>query len=313
MTSTTVVEDGSGPVAVRPGVLAMPRRRGNLIGILLILLGLWGGLSPLIGPWFGYHIDDEQAWILTWDRLWLTTVPGAAALIGGLLLVLSRDRLTASLGAWLALAGGVWFVVGPSVSALWSSDLSASGIGRGNTAQRVLVQLLSFYGLGAAITALASFALARVLIRSERDVARLQDEAAAATEAARLREQREQLEREREQLRASAVPVAAVVPGPAAVPGALDVPDPTAASGEALPPSEPRTAAPVTAPEPATSEPSTTVYRPIADPGPDAPVHPMLPGQRPVPALSGEQPAASETDDYYRSTPTEPGNDPDRR
>ena len=77
--------------------------------------------------------------------------------------------------------------------------MSTTGIGRGNTAQRVLVQLLSFYGLGAAITALASFALARVLIRSERDAARLRDEAAAVTAAARLREERDRAQAETEQ------------------------------------------------------------------------------------------------------------------
>ncbi len=257
MTGPSVTQDGSELVVARPSALAMPRRRGSLIGILLILLGLWGGLAPLIGPWFGYHVDDHQAWVLTWDRLWLTTVPGAATVIGGVLLYLSRDRITASLGAWLALAGGVWFIVGPSVSALWSSELSATGIGRGNTAQRVLVQLLSFYGLGAAITALASFALARVLIRSERDAARLRDEAAAATEAARLREERdralaeteqasqarvaterehqqaqlerEQLEREREQLRAAGTPSAeSATATPAYQPTAAPTYQPTA-------------------------------------------------------------------------------------
>jgi hypothetical protein len=188
-----------GPVVPRPSVLAMPRRRGTVIGVVLVLLGLWGGLSPLIGPWLGYHIDDEQAWTLTWDRLWLTTIPGAAVLVGGIVLFISKDRLSAAIGAWLAMAGGAWFVVGPSVSALWSSTFSTNGIGRSNTTQRLVEQLASFYALGALVVALTSFALARVLIRSEHDAVRLQNEAAASLEAVRLREERERAQAEADQ------------------------------------------------------------------------------------------------------------------
>jgi hypothetical protein len=36
------------------GMLRIPRSRGALSGVLLILLGAWGGLIPFIGPYFHY-------------------------------------------------------------------------------------------------------------------------------------------------------------------------------------------------------------------------------------------------------------------
>src|ERR1019366_8922475 len=34
------------------GIARIPRRRGSLCGILLVLLGAWGALIPLVGPYF---------------------------------------------------------------------------------------------------------------------------------------------------------------------------------------------------------------------------------------------------------------------
>ena len=41
------------------GMLRVPRSRGAMSGALLVLLGLWGGLVPLIGPYvhFAYTPD----------------------------------------------------------------------------------------------------------------------------------------------------------------------------------------------------------------------------------------------------------------
>jgi hypothetical protein len=309
MTGSTVAAD---PVAVRPPLLAMPRRRGSLIGALLVLLGLWGALGPLIGPWFGYHIDDDPAWLLTWDRLWLTTLPGAAAVIGGLILVFSRDRLTAAIGAWIAIAGGAWFVVGPSVSVLWSSTVSTTGIGRGSTTERMIVQLVSFYGLGVAITGLASFALARVLVRSERDVVLLQNEGAGAAELLRAREERERAHlapdrsveeatdagRNLRQTHLQDAEVGQRTAPPAAVQDSAwqrEVPPPSppsATRADAVPQDvgpgsrEAVVEPSVTGPNSASERSSPTS---VAADG-----RPVLPGQRPAPAISGEYPAASE-------------------
>lgn len=165
----------------RPSALAMPRRRGASTGTLLVLLGIWGGIIPFIGPTFGYRMDTAASWTFTWDRLWLNILPGAAAILGGLILLGAANRLSATVGSWIALAGGVWFVVGPTFSLLWDSPIGSNGVGVGSPSQRFIEQIGYFYGLGAVITALAAGALARVLVRSERDVALLETAAEADT------------------------------------------------------------------------------------------------------------------------------------
>jgi hypothetical protein len=169
------------------GALAMPRRRGASSGTLLVLLGIWGGIIPFIGPTFGYRMDTAASWTFTADRLWLSILPGAAALLGGLILLGAANRLSASIGSWLALAAGIWFVVGPTVSLLWDSPIGTNGVGADSGTQRFIEQIGFSYGLGALVTALAAGALARVMVRSERDAVLL-EEAGAATTATRTDE-----------------------------------------------------------------------------------------------------------------------------
>jgi hypothetical protein len=90
--------------------------RGRLIGILLMLLGLWGALIPFVGPYFGFAFSPDKAWAYTSGRLWFSVVPGAAAFLGGLL-ISTTDRAAVP-GAFLAVLGGGWFVVGLPVIAL---------------------------------------------------------------------------------------------------------------------------------------------------------------------------------------------------
>jgi len=97
----------------------IPRSRGAVSGVLLILLGAWGGLVPFVGPYFGYAYTPDKAWHFTLARLWLEIVPGAAAVLGGVLVAVSARRLLAGGGAVLAALGGAWFVVGRAVSTLW--------------------------------------------------------------------------------------------------------------------------------------------------------------------------------------------------
>jgi hypothetical protein len=163
--------------------LAMPRRRGATTGTLLVLLGSWGAIIPFVGPYFGYRMDTAGTWVFTWDRLWLSILPGAAAFLGGLILLGAADRLSATFGSWLALAGGVWFVVGPTFSLLWGSPIGTTGIGSGSDTQRFIEQIGYFYGLGAVITALAAGAWARVMVRSERDALLLENAEATRTDA----------------------------------------------------------------------------------------------------------------------------------
>jgi len=162
-----------------PGRLAMPRRRGAASGLLLVVLGAWGALIPFIGPAFDLTIGSDRMFDFTAGRFWLSLLPGAVAVLGGLMLMASANRASATLGAQLALAAGVWFVVGPVVSMLWNGGEPQTGQPLGGTGQQVLELLTYFYGLGAAIIAFAGIALGRVTTRSVRDVERLAPDTAA--------------------------------------------------------------------------------------------------------------------------------------
>ena len=92
--------------------LRMRRSQTAASGMLLVLLGVWGGLIPFIGPYFHYAYTPDKAWDYTTARLWLEILPGAAALVGGALLVTARGRMAAAFGAALAAAAGAWFTLG---------------------------------------------------------------------------------------------------------------------------------------------------------------------------------------------------------
>jgi hypothetical protein len=162
------------PVAGVPGARThIPASRGALVGILLVVLGIWGALIPLVGPYFNYEFGSDTTWDVTWQRVWLDIVPGAALVLGGLILIGARKRPAGLLGAWIALAGGLWFAVGPSVSMLWHGANSVyAPIGAPLHSKNVqFLELLGyFYGLGALATALAGFALGRLSIVGVRDV-----------------------------------------------------------------------------------------------------------------------------------------------
>src|SRR4029077_2376676 len=96
--------------------LQMPRSRGAATGFLLILLGLWGALVPFVGPYFDFAFTPDQEWVWTIARGWLEVLPGAATVIGGLLLLGARNRATAMLGGWLTVLAGAWFVVGRALA-----------------------------------------------------------------------------------------------------------------------------------------------------------------------------------------------------
>lgn len=150
------------------GTLVVPRSRGVLTGLLLLALGAWGGLIPFIGPYFGYAYTPDTPWVYTAGRLWLEILPAAAVIVGALLLMGSANRANASLGGWLATAGGAWFVVGTLLTPFWSAG--AVGEPVGSAGHQALVQIGFFYGLGAAVMFLSGMALGRLAVRGVRDV-----------------------------------------------------------------------------------------------------------------------------------------------
>lgn len=152
--------------------LRVPRSRGALSGLLLVLLGLWGALMPLIGPYFHFGFTPDKAWHFTSGRVWLQVVPGVAVLLGGLMALGSTNRAFAALGAWLAALGGAWFVVGVPLSAVWA-DQGHIRLGQalGNTTRQVSEQLTLLYGLGVVSVFLAAVALGRLAVVGVKDAA----------------------------------------------------------------------------------------------------------------------------------------------
>jgi hypothetical protein len=95
----------------------IPRRRGGVCGLLLILLGAWGGLAPFIGPQFHFAFTPDKAWAYTSGRLYLSAIPGGVALLAGLVILLTRSRAVGVLAGILGALGGIWFLIGPGVVA----------------------------------------------------------------------------------------------------------------------------------------------------------------------------------------------------
>ena len=154
---------------VRGSRMRIARSRGAASGFLLILLGVWGALVPFVGPYFDFAWGSNQGWMWTAGRGWLEVLPGAATVLGGLLLLTSRNRATAMFGGWLTVVAGAWFVVGRAVA-----DAARLGdVGRplaSTDAKIALLDLLYFSGLGTVIVFLGALALGRLSVRTLRDV-----------------------------------------------------------------------------------------------------------------------------------------------
>jgi hypothetical protein len=165
------------------GVTRIPRTRGGVSGVLLILLGAWGALAPFVGPYFHFAYTPDRAWAYTSGRLWLSIVPGAAALVGGLLVTFASHRGVGIFGAVLAALGGAWFIVGSAVTKVVVVNTSitpgaplARSVGSISVARWQFFEGLGFFtGLGAAILFFGALALGRFTVVGVRDAALAQD------------------------------------------------------------------------------------------------------------------------------------------
>ena len=151
------------------GMLRIPRSRGALSGVLLILLGAWGGLIPFIGPYFHYAYTPSSAWSYTSGRLWLEIVPAAGAVAGGLILLASASRPAAVFGAWLAAISGAWFALGGLIGPIWPGHQLSAGTPAGGAITRSLEQIGFFTGLGLAVAVVAAVALGRLTVIAVKD------------------------------------------------------------------------------------------------------------------------------------------------
>ena len=178
-------------------MLQVPRTRGAVSGLLLVLLGAWGALIPFVGPYFHYAYTPDAAWTYTTGRLWMEIAPGAATLAGGIILLSSATRPVAMFGAELAAVAGAWFALGTVLTPLWTTASTLNpGHPVGGTIGQPLEQIGFFSGLGVVIVFVAALALGRLTGIGVRDgrlraetSAEAERERAAQTEAAAKREQ----------------------------------------------------------------------------------------------------------------------------
>lgn len=149
--------------------VATPRSKGAVSGFLLVALGAWGALIPFVGTYFHYDYTPTSHWTMTSARFFLEVAPGIVAIAGGLLLLVSRNRFTASAGGYAALAAGAWFIVGPILAPLFRTGYL--GDPTGGKTHVALEHLGFFYGLGGMIVLLSAFALGRFSVVGVRDIA----------------------------------------------------------------------------------------------------------------------------------------------
>ena len=291
----------------------LPRTTGALSGLLIILLGLWGALVPFFGPYFHYAFGSYQTWHYTSERLWLCIVPGAVAVVGGLMLLRSAHRTSGLLGGWLALAAGAWFAIGPTISLLWHSAGDPIGAPMGGHTRQAIEWLGYFSGLGVLIAGLAAFAMGRYYSRPRVVVEAAVAEDPALAEEAVVAHHEERVGTER-RARAEA-PVAGTAGEPVAArdeplagreplaareePLAARGQEPVAARDEPLAGREPLTdrEEPVAAREPETEP--LAAREPASEPAAPAAAEPAAPVNAESEAPAGAGPQTS-TDTYRR-------------
>jgi hypothetical protein len=167
--------------------LWMPRSRGAVSGLLLVILGAWGALIPFVGPHFNFAYTPDQDWAWNTARGWLEVLPGAATVLGGLLLIFSGNRITAMLGSWLAVLAGAWFVIGGEVAPMLGIGSAGDPIAATDR-KRAALEISYFSGLGALIVFVGGVAVARLAVRLASDVEALARVEAARAESARAAE-----------------------------------------------------------------------------------------------------------------------------
>ncbi len=114
--------------------------------VLLMVLGAWVFLAPLVGPYFSFGLDTSSKWRFTSDHWLLSLAPGVALFGAGLLMTV-RSRALGWLAGLIAVAAGVWLVIGPTLHPTWSTHTFVPLPGSDwKTAARWIAD---FYGAGA--------------------------------------------------------------------------------------------------------------------------------------------------------------------
>ena len=165
------------------GVARIPRRRGGLCGLLLILLGAWSALAPFIGPYFRFAFTPDKAWAYTSGRLYLSVIPGAVAFLGGLFVLGTRSRAAGHFGGLLAVLAGAWLIAGAQITDIFLKQTSispGSPVGNppfGSTAEWQLLERWGFFtAAGALLIFFGALAMGRFSMLSAADAANAEEE-----------------------------------------------------------------------------------------------------------------------------------------
>jgi len=125
------------------GFMRIRRTHGIIGGLLVALLGIWGGIIPFVGPYFNYAYTPDTAWSYNTGRLYLEILPGVGALLG--------------------IASGAWFALGNVFAPLYWTTANPAGVpASGGTLMRALEQVGFFTGLGLVIVLFAAMVAGRV-------------------------------------------------------------------------------------------------------------------------------------------------------
>lgn len=154
---------------IRTAALRVPRRRGALGGLLLVVMGAWAALAPFVGPYMDFAFTPDKSWTWTSARGWLEVLPGCVIGVGGLVLLLTTNRLFAVTATWYAMAGGAWLIIGPQL--IHVVNTGSPGTPTGSTdGLRAGEWIADFYGLGALVLIVAATLHGRLSMRSLGDV-----------------------------------------------------------------------------------------------------------------------------------------------
>lgn len=141
----------------------------GFLGLLVILLGAWGGIVPFVGPIFGYRSTHSGSFAWTAPHVLLYLIPGAVAMFFGLVLLgaamerRARFSVSKELAALVIMACGSWFVLGPAV---WPIFSSSAVFGSTTGALARFVNFLGYnLGPGLLLAAFGAMALVRPVPR----------------------------------------------------------------------------------------------------------------------------------------------------
>lgn len=134
----------------------------GLLGVTAVIVGAWGLICGYIGPYFGFRPLAYNAWTGSLQEGLLHAAPGAAAVVGGLILMAMGParravrRFGLVLPGALLLAAGAWFVIGPVA---WPAIESGAAFVGAGPLRNLLNVAGASYAPGLALVMLGGMAL----------------------------------------------------------------------------------------------------------------------------------------------------------